>query len=115
MTIDTELKRILVISGTPLLREGLALLFESSVRSLVMTAENREQALQLMGEFRPDVVLLDETNREPGEHALQLDARLARVIVVDRDGSKLTVYYDEQVMEASIDNLVQLAEQHVGR
>ncbi len=80
--------RVVIVDDNPMVRAGLRALLEVGGMDVVGEAGNGRQALEVVGEQRPDVALLDY--RMPIADGLEVLSRLAdttRVLLLTSDGS----------------------------
>ena len=102
-------QHVLVISGQPLISQGLKLIIEEKGASEVTTVPDERTAARLIPELAPGVVVMDRS--EAGE--TDLDRILfrqdypAKLVIISPDDDRMVVYSREKVDSATLENLLE--------
>ncbi len=106
--IAMSTQRVLVVSGQPLISQGLKLIIEEAVSTEVTTASDEKVAANLMTELAPGVVVVDRTEVDETD----LDCILfgqdypAKLVVISPNDDRMVVYSREKVNSATMENLL---------
>ena len=106
--IAMNTQRVLVVSGQPLISQGLKLIIEGAVSTEVTTVSDEKLAADLMAELTPGVVVVDRTEADETD----LDCILfgqdypAKLVVISPNDDRMVVYSREKVHSATMENLL---------
>ena len=112
--MSAHVKRILIVSGRPILRDGLELVTRKLENTKVRTAQGESGVGNVIDEFDPHVVVLER----PDTRASQLEPFFAhtehavKLIIVVWSTENIAGYAREAVQPASIKNLIRLIRQN---
>jgi DNA-binding NarL/FixJ family response regulator len=109
-SFDTNIERILVISPSPLLREGLKLIIEESIPASVTMADDGVSAARLVVELAPSVIVVDrpDTKASDLDRLFQAQGFPSKVVIIGWDENKIAVYSRSEVETATLGNLITL-------
>lgn len=106
--MNTE--RILVVSGRPLLCEGLKLIIEEAALATVTTAPDEVSAARLVAEFAPGVIVIDrpDTGAADLNYLFQHQDYPVKVIVIGWNDDKIAAYSRQALQTATLQNLIKV-------
>lgn len=104
-----EPRKVLLISGHPLFREGLTrVLRKTEAYELVGVAGSVSEAVESAKETAPDVIVFDEAGPEADEQDLAALLRLApsQLVKLSLSEPEMTVISRKRVAKASVEDLL---------
>lgn len=101
-------RRVLVVSGKPLVLQGLKLIIERSGSTEVSTAADESAAADIIRELAPDILVLDREDREDSDEAPSpADEEYPdKVVVINANEDRIVVYCRQQIDSATLANLL---------
>ena len=106
--MNTE--RILVVSGRPLLCEGLKLIIEEAALATVTTAPDEVSATRLVAEFAPSIIVIDRPDAGAADlnYLFQHQDYPVKVVVIGWNDNKIAAYSRRAVQTATLRNLIKV-------
>ncbi len=106
---------ILVVSSQPLFREGLKLLIEEATCALVTTAPHEVDAIHLIPEFTPSIVIIARPDiKTTGLDSLfRHEGYPAKVVFIGWEDDVIVVYSRSKVRKAKLTELINIIKKGV--
>ncbi len=98
-------KRVMVVSGQPLISEGLKLIIEESGVTQVAVVSDQSSVAGMMAKLAPNVIVVDRTELDDSEIDSNNDYP-SKVVVISPNDDRMIVYSRQKVDTASLENLL---------